>query len=64
MTSQMIEFAGAVRVSTVRRLLLVPPGAENWRIDPAAMSFADTAHHLVDSDRWLYDALTAETFAG
>ncbi|MDE0083886.1 MAG: hypothetical protein OXT72_14695 [Gammaproteobacteria bacterium] len=60
MTSQLIEFAGAVRASTVRRLLLVPPGAENWRIDPAAMSFADMAQHLSDSDRWLHDALTAE----
>jgi hypothetical protein len=32
-------------------------GAENWRVDPEAMSFADTAQHLIDCDEWLFRAV-------
>jgi uncharacterized damage-inducible protein DinB len=57
MRSQLAEFARAVRQSTLTRLRLVPAGFENWRIDDEAMSFADTAQHLVDSDAWLRETL-------
>jgi uncharacterized damage-inducible protein DinB len=44
------EFSKAVRESTLKRLKLVPPGKENWRVSPDAMSFADTARHLIECD--------------
>jgi uncharacterized damage-inducible protein DinB len=60
MNEELVKFAGAVRESTLRRLHLVPVGAENWRVDPEAMSFSDTAQHLIDSDQWLYSILQAK----
>jgi uncharacterized damage-inducible protein DinB len=57
--SELAALALAVRESTLKRLVLVPPGAENWRVDPEAMSFADVAQHLLDSDRWLFEVLAS-----
>lgn len=61
MNEELVKFAGAVRESTLKRLNLVPMGAENWRVDPEAMSFSDTAQHLIDSDQWLYAILQDNT---
>jgi uncharacterized damage-inducible protein DinB len=46
-----------VRESTLKRLKKVPLGRENWRVSPEAMSFADTARHLIESDLWLFKKL-------
>ena len=51
---RLVAFAHAVRDSTLERLRRVPPGRENWRFAPGAMSFADLAQHLVDTDEWLF----------
>jgi uncharacterized damage-inducible protein DinB len=61
MNEELVQFAVAVRESTLKRLILVPVDAENWRVDPEAMSFSDTAQHLIDSDQWLFAALKAKT---
>ena len=58
---RLAAFARAVRESTLNRLRRVPPGRENWRITPEAMSFADTAVHLVDTDEWLFKKLAVKT---
>lgn len=58
---RLAAFARAVRESTMKRLRRVPPGRENWRITPGAMSFADVAGHLVDTDEWLFKKLTVKT---
>ncbi len=50
-------FSRAVRESTLKRLRLVPQEYENWRISSKAMSFADTAQHLIDADNWLFEKL-------
>jgi uncharacterized damage-inducible protein DinB len=47
----------AVRESTLRRLVLVPDGFENWRPTEASLSFADIAQHLIDADNWLFQKL-------
>lgn len=31
---------------------LIPAGKENWRISPGAMSSADIAYHLIQTDNW------------
>jgi uncharacterized damage-inducible protein DinB len=54
---RLAEFSQAVRESTLKRLKLVPPGKENWRVSPDAMSFADTARHLIECDQWLFKKL-------
>jgi len=54
---KMIEFARAVRESTLKRLRKVPPGFENWRISNNSLSFADIAKHLIDTDNWLFQKL-------
>lgn len=54
---RLAEFSKAVRESTLKRLKLVPPGKENWRVSPEAMSFADTARHLIECDQWLFKKL-------
>ena len=51
------QFSLAVRESSLKRLRLVPEGAENWRIAPGAMSFGDLAQHPIDADRWLFRKL-------
>ena len=58
---RLAAFARAVRESTLVRLRRVPPGQENWRITPEAMSFADQASHLIDTDEWLFKKLTVKT---
>jgi uncharacterized damage-inducible protein DinB len=57
MCNELSEFAPAVRQSSLKRLRQVPMGAENWRVDPEAMSFADVAQHLIDADNWLFRKL-------
>lgn len=32
---------------------LIPAGKENWRISPGAMSSANIAYHLIQTDNWL-----------
>jgi len=54
---RLAEFSAAVRESTLKRLKKVPPGRENWRVSPDVMSFADTARHLIECDRWLFKKL-------
>jgi uncharacterized damage-inducible protein DinB len=54
---RLAEFSRAVRQSTLKRLKLVPSGKENWRVSPEAMSFADTARHLIECDQWLFKKL-------
>jgi len=54
---RLAEFSTVVRGSTLKRLLLVPEGHENWRICPEAMSFADVAQHLIEADEWLFKML-------
>ncbi len=58
---RLAAFARAVRESTLKRLRRVPPGRENWRIAPGAMSFADLAQHLVDTDEWLFKKTEVKT---
>ena len=60
-SQRLAAFARAVRESTFKRLRLVPPGRENWRITPEAMSFADQAQHLIDTDEWLFKKLAVKT---
>ena len=54
---RLAEFSRAVRESTLKRLRLAPPGKENWRVSPDAMSFADTARHLIDCDLKMFRML-------
>ena len=58
---RLAEFARAVRDSTLKRLRRVPPGHQNWRIASGAMSFADLAQHLVDTDEWLFKKMEEKT---
>ena len=60
-SQRLAAFARAVRESTLKRLRRVPPGQENWRITPDAMSFADQAQHLIDTDEWLFKKLAIKT---
>ncbi len=53
-SSQLAEFSNAVRTSTIKRLQLIPAGKENWKISPGAMSSADIAYHLIQTDDWLF----------
>ncbi len=53
----LVELSDAVRHSTIKRLMLVPEGAENWRPTVRLMSFADLAQHLIDADDWLFKKL-------
>ncbi len=48
----LIDFCKAVRDSTLKRLKTVPEGYENWRISKNALSFAEIAKHLIQSDDW------------
>ena len=60
-SQRLVAFARAVRESTLVRLRRVPPGRENWRLTPEAMSFADQAQHLIDTDEWLFKKLAVKT---
>ncbi len=53
-STQLAEFSNAVRTSTIKRLQLIPAGKENWKISPGAMSSADIAYHLIQTDDWLF----------
>jgi len=48
----LIDFCKAVRDSTLKRLKAVPEGYENWSITKNALSFAEIAKHLIESDDW------------
>jgi uncharacterized damage-inducible protein DinB len=48
----LIDFCKAVRDSTLKRLKTVPEGYENWSISKNALSFAEIAKHLIESDDW------------
>jgi uncharacterized damage-inducible protein DinB len=62
-SSELIELSDAIRNSTIKRLKLVPLGKENWRISPGAMSFADSALHLIDSDNWMIKKINQKILA-
>jgi uncharacterized damage-inducible protein DinB len=51
----------AVRGSSLKRLLLVRAGFENWRLTPESMSFADLLFHLIEADQWLFKKLLEPT---
>lgn len=51
------EWSKAVRGSSLKRLSLVRPGFENWRLTAGSMSFADVAFHLIEADQWLFRKL-------
>jgi uncharacterized damage-inducible protein DinB len=46
-------FKGFTKVS-IKTMQLIPAGKENWRISPGAMSSADIAYHLIQTDDWLF----------
>jgi uncharacterized damage-inducible protein DinB len=60
---RLAEFSRAVRESTLKRLLQVPPGKENWCPLSRGMTFADIAHHLGEADRWLFQKLEDPTLS-
>jgi uncharacterized damage-inducible protein DinB len=53
----LVEFCKVVRESTIKRLKIVPEGYENWKISPGALSIAEIAKHLIDSDNWLFEKI-------
>ena len=53
----LIEFCKSVRNSTIKRLKVVPEGYENWKVSPGALSFAETAKHIIDLDNWLFEKI-------
>ena len=55
---RLAKLARAVRESTLKRLLQVPLGKENWCPLPDTMTFADIAHHIGKADQWLFEKLT------
>jgi len=56
-SERLAQWSIAVRGSSLKRLLLVRPGFENWRLTPESMSFADLAYHLIEADQWLLNKL-------
>lgn len=52
-SEKIIEFAKAVRQSTIKRLEPIPSGLENWAISKNALTIAEIAHHLMEADRWM-----------
>ena len=56
-TENIIEFAKAVRQSSIKRLMSAPPGYENWSISQNALTVAEIAHHLIEADIWLLEKL-------
>ena len=51
--SNLVDFAAAVRESTLERLRKVQPQYYNWCPVESGMSFSDIAYHLVETDKWL-----------
>jgi len=49
----LLNFCKAVRNSTLKRLVLVPNGFENWKISTGALGFAEITKHIIDCDNWL-----------
>ncbi|HUM00982.1 MAG TPA: DinB family protein [Thermoanaerobaculia bacterium] len=56
-SQRLAEWSKAVRGSSLKRLSLVRPGLENWRLTAGSMSFADVAFHLIEADLWLFRKL-------
>lgn len=54
-------FSRAVRESSLKRLLQVPLGGENWSPLSGVLTFADIAHHINEADRWLFQKLEDPT---
>ena len=54
---RLAQLSVAVRESTLKRLVQVPDGFENWRPTEASLSFADIVQHLIDADNWLFQKL-------
>jgi uncharacterized damage-inducible protein DinB len=54
---RLAKLARAVRESTLKRLLQVPLGKENWCPLSDTMTFADIAHHVGNADQWLFEKL-------
>jgi uncharacterized damage-inducible protein DinB len=54
---RLAEFSLTVRESTLKRLELIPSGAENWKPTKDSMSLADLAQHIIDADKWLFEML-------
>ncbi|HEV8515472.1 MAG TPA: DinB family protein [Cyclobacteriaceae bacterium] len=52
---RIIEFASAVRQSTIKRLELIPPGYENWAVSKNALTVSEIAFHLIEADQWLME---------
>ncbi len=57
----LVEFCRAVRDSTLKRLKAVPEGFENWCTSKNALSFAEIAGHLIDTDEWLIKKINDPT---
>jgi uncharacterized damage-inducible protein DinB len=62
-SKRLAEWSRAVRGSSLKRLSLVRPGLENWRLTAESMSFADVAFHLIEADQWLFRKLAEPTLA-
>lgn len=60
---RLAAFSGTVRSSTITKLQSVPPGRENWRMDPAKPSFSDIARHLLETDRLFIQNLATRRFS-
>jgi uncharacterized damage-inducible protein DinB len=60
---RLAEFSRSVRESTLKRLLQVPLGKENWSPLSGVMTFADIAHHIGEADRWLFQKLEDPTLS-
>jgi uncharacterized damage-inducible protein DinB len=58
---RLAEFSRAVRQSTLKRLLQIPHGKENWHPPSGGMNFAEIAHHIVEADSWLFRKLEDPT---
>lgn len=56
-SQRLAQWSKAVRGSSLKRLSLVRPGFENWRLTAGSMSFADVAFHLIEADQWLFRKL-------
>ncbi len=54
---RLADYANAVRQSTLKRLLAVPRGKENWRPVTSALSIGEIASHIIDADQWLFRKL-------
>jgi len=58
---KIIEFAEAVRQSTVKRLERIPIGFEDWAISDNALTIAEIAKHIIEADDWLIQKLSDPT---